>query len=133
MQSEQLSNLHLGWVIGGWAVASAITAAMYVAGAGVGLVPPGAGAVVWVAISMAAGFFAAGLLIGLRWTDAPILHGAAITFVSVLVWFAVALQGGPEELDSIPMVLGLILLQLVSSAAGGWTGRRVSLGSGNAE
>jgi hypothetical protein len=94
---------------------------------------PGAAEVVWVAVSMAMGFFVAGYLIGLRWMDAPILHGAAITFVSVLVWFAVALFGSPEEFDSRPIVLGLILLQLVSSSTGGWAGRRISLGSGNAE
>jgi hypothetical protein len=133
MHSEQLSNLHIGWVVGGWLLATALTAAIYVSGVGLGLVLPGAGVVVWVSVSMATGFFVAGLFIGLRWMDAPILHGAAITLVSVIVWFAVALLGGPEEVDSLPMVLGLILLQLMSSSAGGWTGRRVSIGPGNAE
>ena len=129
MQSEHLSNLHMGWVVGGWMTAAAVTAALYVAGAGLGLVRPDGGAVVWVSVSMAGGFFAGGLLIGMRWSDAPVLHGAAITFFSVLVWFVVALFGGPG-LGPSAAILGLILLQLASSSAGGWMGRRVTLGGG---
>ena len=128
MQSEHLSNLHPGWVVGGWLVAVAVTAALYVGGAGLGLVQPDSGAVVWVSVSMAGGFFAGGLLVGMRWSDAPILHGAAITFLSVLVWFLVVIFGGPEGFEPLSLVLGLILLQLVSSCAGGWMGRRVTLG-----
>jgi len=91
-------------------------------------VQPDSGAVVWVSVSMAGGFFAGGLLVGMRWSDAPILHGAAITFLSVLVWFLVMILGGPEGFEPQSLVLGLILLQLVSSCAGGWMGRRVTLG-----
>jgi hypothetical protein len=128
MQSEQLSNLHVGWVAGGWLVAVAVTAALYLGGTGLGLVPPDSGAVVWVCASLAGGFFAGGLLVGMRWSDAPILHGAAITLFSVLVWFLVLLFGGPGGEEPIPLVLGLVLLQLVASCAGGWMGRRVTLG-----
>ncbi|MDA0311333.1 MAG: hypothetical protein O2992_04360 [Gemmatimonadetes bacterium] len=128
MQSEHLSNLHLGWVVGGWMIAAAVTAALYVAGAGLGLVSPDASAVLWVGVSLSGGFFVGGLFVGLRWCDAPILHGAAITLVSAVVWFGVGLLGGAGEVDSSPVVLGLILLQLVSSSGGGWMGRRVSLG-----
>ena len=128
MQSEHLSNLHPGWVVGGWLVAVAVTAALYVGGAGLGLVQPDSGAVVWVSVSMAGGFFAGGLLVGMRWSDAPILHGAAITFLSVLVWFLVMILGGPEGFEPQSLALGLILLQLASSCAGGWMGRRVTLG-----
>ncbi len=128
MQSEHLTNLHIGWVIGGWLIAAAVTAALYVGGVGLGLALSGPGEVVWVAVSMAAGFFVGGLFVGLRWTDAPILHGAAITLFSVLLWFAASFAGEPASLDSSPAVLGLILVQLVASVAGGWTGRRVTLG-----
>ncbi|HSH75027.1 MAG TPA: hypothetical protein VLA09_05070 [Longimicrobiales bacterium] len=128
MQSEHLSNLHPGWVVLGWLVAAAVTAALYVGGAGLGLVRPDASAALWVSVSMAGGFFAGGLLVGMRWSDAPVLHGAAITLFSVLVWFVVTLVGGPGALGSIPLVLGLLLLQLVASCAGGWMGRRVTLG-----
>jgi len=133
MQSEHLSNLHLGWVVGGWMIAAAVTAALYVVGSGLGLVMPDEGAVVWVGVSLAGGFFVGGLFVGLRWCEAPILHGAAITLVSVVVWFGVGLLGDPDEVDSSPLVLGLILLQLVSSSGGGWMGRRVCLGLNKTE
>jgi hypothetical protein len=133
MQSEQLTNLHPGWVIAGWLVAVAVTAALYVGGVGAGLVGPNAGATAWVSVSLAGGFFVGGVLVGMRWTDAPILHGMAITFVSVFVWFAVLLLGGSGGPDSVPLVLGLILLQLVAACGGGWVGRRWTLGGGTAE
>lgn len=133
MQSEHLTNLHLGWVIGGWAIAAAVTAALYIGGIGLGLVLPGEAAWVWVSVSMAGGFFVGGLFVGLRWADAPILHGGAITFFSVVVWFVVSLVGGPEGFESLPLVLGMILLQLASSVGGGWMGRRMTLGAGGTE
>jgi len=128
MQSEHLSNLHVGWVVGGWLIAAAVTAGLYVGGVGVGFVRPDSGAGLWLAVSMCGGFFAGGLMVGMRWSDAPILHGAAITFFSVLVWFVVTLFGGPASMLPISLVLGLILLQLVASCAGGWAGRRATLG-----
>jgi hypothetical protein len=130
MQSEHLSNLHPGWVAGGWLAAVAVTAAIYMAGVGLGLVAPDSGAIPWVSVAMAGGFFVGGLLVGMRWSDAPILHGAAITFLSVLVWFVVLILGGPGELEPMAVVLGLILVQLVAACAGGWVGRRAMLGGG---
>ena len=130
MQSEHLTSLHPGWVIGGWMIAAAVTAGLYLAGVGLGLVLPGSGAVIWVAVSMASGFFVGGLFVGLRWTDAPILHGAAITFFSVFVWFFASFFDTATGFGPLSTVLGLILLQLVSSTAGGWMGRRMSVGVG---
>lgn len=133
MQSEHLTNLHPGWVVAGWLVAVAVTAALYLGGVGAGLVRPDQGVALWVSVSMAGGYFVGGLLVGMRWSDAPILHGAAITLFSVLFWFAVLLIGGPDGPDSVPLVLGLILLQLVAACAGGWMGRRWTMGVGRAE
>lgn len=133
MQSEHLSNLHVGWVIGGWLVAAAVTAAVYLSGIGMGLVGPGEGAAVWISVSMACGFFVGGLIVGMQWNDAPVIHGAAITFVSVVVWFVVTLVGPSGGLDSVQLVLGLVLLQLVASSLGGWTGRRVAGSPGPGE
>jgi len=133
MQSEHLTNLHPGWILGGWLIAVAVAAALYLAGVGAGLVGPDEGVAVWVAVSIAGGFFVGGLLVGMRWSDAPILHGAAITFLSVVVWFAVLLLGDPASPDSVPLVLGLILLQLVAACVGGWTGRRWTMGVGRTE
>jgi hypothetical protein len=133
MQTEHLSNLHPGWIAGGWLIAVAVMSAAYLALVGAGLLPPGSAAVFGVAVAMAAGFFVGGLFVGLRWSDAPILHGAAITLLSVLVWFlgTLALPGRLESWSgSTPAVLGLILVQLAASSAGGWVGRRVALGPG---
>jgi len=131
MQSEQLTNLHAGWVVGGWLIAASVTAAIYLGGVGLGLVPAGEGAGLWFGVSMAGGFFVGGMMVGMRWSDAPLLHGAAITFFSVLVWFLVSLTG-EAGVDSVQMVLGLVLLQFVASCTGGWMGRRMTMG-GSAE
>jgi len=130
MQSEHLSNLHVGWVIGGWLIAASVTAALYLGGVGLGLVQPGEGAAVWIGVSMGGGFFAGGMMVGMRWSDAPVLHGAAITFFSVLVWFAVTLTGESGGVDSVQLVLGLVLLQFIASCVGGWMGRRVTMSGG---
>jgi hypothetical protein len=128
MQSEHLSNIHVGWVVGGWLVAAALTAALYVGGVGLGLVRPDTGAAVWIVVSMAGGFFVGGFLVGMRWSDAPVLHGAAMTLFSVLVFFVVTLFGGPVGAESVTLALGLILVQLVAACVGGWAGRRATLG-----
>jgi hypothetical protein len=131
MQTEHLGNLHPGWIIGGWLIAVATTSVVYLALVGTGLFPRGDAAVVGVAVAMAVGFFVGGLFVGLRWVDAPILHGAAITLVSLLVWFLGSLTLPGNALgwsNSAPAALGLILLQFVAAGLGGWTGRRMSLG-----
>lgn len=128
MQSEHLTNLHPGWVVGGWAIATSVTAALYLGGVGLGLVTPGTGALPWVIASLAGGFYVGGLFVGLRWTDAPILHGAAFSFVSVAVWFLVTLLGDLDTFESADIVLGLVLVQFAAASAGGWMGRRVTLG-----
>jgi hypothetical protein len=110
-----------------------VTAMLYLGGVGLGLVPPDGQALVWPSVSLAGGFFVGGLLVGMRWSDAPVIHGAAITFLSVLVWFLVLLFGGPGGPDSVPLVLGLILLQTVAACGGGWMGRRWTLGAGASE
>lgn len=133
MHTEHLTNLHPGWVVGGWLVAVAVMSAAYLAGVGAGLAAGEDTVVVWISVSMALGFFAGGLFVGLRWSDAPILHGGAITFFSVVIWFlgTLALPGQFEAWTGpTPVVLGLVLLQLLSSVAGGWMGRRMTLGGG---
>lgn len=136
MHTEHIGNLHPGWVVGGWLIAVAVTSVVYLALVGTGLFPQGGAAVLGVAVAMAAGFFVGGLFVGLRWVDAPVLHGAAITLVSLLVWFlgSLALPGNALGWsNSTSAALGLILLQLVASSIGGWTGRRMSLGGATAD
>ena len=133
MQSEHLTNLHPGWIVGGWLIALAVTSAAYLALVGAGLLPQGSSAVFGVVAAVAVGFFAGGLFVGLRWSDAPILHGAAITFLSILLWFLgiLALPGRLEEWSGpTPAVLGLVLTQMVAASAGGLVGRRWTLGGG---
>lgn len=128
MQSEHLSNLHPGWVVGGWAIAVSVTAAVYLGGVGLGVVTPDGNPLPWLVAAVAAGFYIGGAFIGLRWSDAPILHGAALSLFSVLVWFLLTLFGDVRTFESADVALGLVLVQLVASVAGGWTGRRATLG-----
>lgn len=133
MHSEHLTNLHWGWVLGGWLVAAAVTSGAYLALVGLGVFPEGRSAVLGIAVAMAAGFFAAGLFVGFRWVEAPILHGVAMTLVSVVVLF-LGTMTLPDRFGawsgSAPTVLGLLLLQLAAAVAGGWAGRRATLGPG---
>jgi hypothetical protein len=139
MYSEHLNNVHPGWVVGGWLVAVAVTSAVFLVLVGLGVVSPGAGGGgAFAGVAVLVGFFVGGLFVGLRWTDAPILHGAAITLLSVLVLFLLDLAfpeplGGPVlELNDTVLVLGVILLQFVAAVGGGWLGRRWVLKGGGA-
>ncbi len=132
MHTEHLSNLHPGWVVGGWAVAVAVTSIVYLGLAGTHVLPPGESGALWVTLAVAVGFYVGGFFVGVRWTNAPILHGAAITLFGVLLWFLGALamprRLGGGLVGTGPGILGIILVQLVASVAGGWTGRRRVLG-----
>jgi len=127
MHSEHVRNLHPGWVVGGWLLAVAVSAAVFMVLVGAGLVQDARWGAALVLLAVALGFFAGGLFVGLRWSDAPILHGAAITFLSVLVWFLGSLLApgtlGGTEAEGPAFVLGLVLLQLTASVSGGWLGR----------
>ena len=133
MHSEHISNLHPGWVAVGWLVAVAVSAVVFLALVGTGLLPAvGAGETIGSVVALLLGFFAGGFFVGLRWSDAPVLHGVAITVLSVLVWF-LGLLLVPDPLSvGMPVgeavvVLGAILVQLVASVAGGLTGRLLVL------
>ncbi len=140
MYSEHLNNVHPGWVVGGWLVAVAVTSAVFLVLVGLGLAPSGSGgAGILGGGAVAVGFFVGGLFVGLRWTDAPILHGAAITLLSVVFLFILNLisrrpfDGGALQLQDVGMVLGVILIQLAAAVAGGWVGRRYMLKGGGRE
>ena len=128
MRSEHLSNLHPGWTLIGWLVAVAVAAVVQIALVGSGLLPPvGGAAALGSMVALAVGFFAGGLFVGLRWSDAPILHGVALALVSALVWFAGALLApdavGGRMGEGDTAVLGSLLLQLAAAVAGALTGR----------
>lgn len=128
MQSEHLTNLHPGWVVGGWLIAVCLTAALFLGGVGLGVVRAESGALPWLVASMAGGFYVGGLFVGMRWSDAPILHGVAISLVSVVVWYVMTLIGDTGTFEEAGIVLGLVLVQLLASILGGRMGRRVMLG-----
>lgn len=132
MHTEHISNLHPGWVIGGWLVAVAVASAVFLVLVGAGLLPTGAGEMIGSGAALAVCFFAGGLFVGMRWSDASVLHGVAITLLSVLVWFASALLvpgalAGSWREEDAAFVLGAILLQLVATVAGGLADRALVL------
>ena len=130
MQSEHLSNVHPGWVFGGWMVSIAVTSGAYIAFAGMGLASGAGDDAVWSLVAVVLGFFAGGYFVGIRWTEAPILHGLVFGLVSMLVLLVVNLIA-PEAGDtatplggSVPLVLSMILVQVGAAIAGGFAGRR---------
>lgn len=134
MHSEHVQNLHPGWVVGGWLLSLAVMSAAFLIGVGLGFIGPDRpGTGLFVPITVALGFFAGGLFVGVRWTEAPILHGSAMTLLTIVFWFAGSLllpdraSGGSLGLDRQGFVLGMILLQLASAVGGGLAGRYLVL------
>jgi hypothetical protein len=134
MHSEHLTNVHPGWVVGGWFLAVAVASGLFLALIGMGWIGGGGGVDgIMVAAVVAVGFFVAGLFIGLRWAEAPILHGVFLTLVSVVVWFGTealvpAARGLGVGVSDPSLVLGLLLVQLTGAVVGGRVGRRSVLG-----
>ena len=129
MHSEHVANLHGGWVVGGWLVSLAVASALFLALVGLGLPADGVTAP---ALALATGFFAGGLFVGLRWSDAPVLHGVAITLLSVLVWFLALVVAPGAVAESVRSgeavtVLGAVLVQLIACVAGALAGRALVL------
>ena len=131
MHSEHLSNVHPGWVVGGWLVSIAVASGAYLALVGLGLASGTGDDAVWSLLSMALGFFAGGLFVGFRWTEAPILHGLLFGVISVAVLLVANLlvpEAGTGFLGgSVPVVLGVLLVQMAAAIAGGMVGRRAVL------
>ena len=132
MHSEHLTNVHPGWAAVGWVVAVAVTAVFHLAFIGTGLVPPGIPEHIAVVLAVLVGFFAGGFFVGMRWSDAPILNGAAIALISLILWFVSALVAPPDlgtrlGLDDTVLLLGSVLAQLAAAIAGALAGRSVVL------
>jgi hypothetical protein len=129
MHSEHLNNVHPGWVVGGWALA--ILGTLAVVALGGALFASAQNSMFLLGLGVVVGFSAAGLMIGLRWADAPILHAGAITMLSVVVSFGGSvllpsrLGGGSLGLERPEELAGLILLQFASAAVGARFGRRL--------
>jgi hypothetical protein len=133
MHTEHLANLRPSWIAFGWFIAIAVASLVVLALAALGVVEPDAaeeGA--WVALAMAIGFMAGGMLAGMRAGAAPILHGVGIGLFSLVVWFlANLLLGEPTDATAWRvldpgMAAGLLLLQIGTATLGAWYGARRS-------
>ena len=58
MQSEHLTNVHPGWVLGGWMVSVAVTSGAYIAFVGMGLASGAGDDAIWSMVAVVVGFFA---------------------------------------------------------------------------
>lgn len=132
MQSEHLTNVHPGWVVGGWMVSVAVTSAVYIAFVGMGLASGTGSEAIWDLLAVIVGFFVGGFFVGIRWTEAPILHGLVFGLVSMLVLLVVNLaapEAGMPLGGSTSLVLSVILVQVFAAVAGGFAGRKVATGA----
>lgn len=133
MHSEHLRNLRPSWIAFGWFISIAVASLVVLGLAALGVAEPSAAEeAVWVALAIAIGFLAGGLLAGMRSGAAPILHGVAIGLFSVLVWFlANLLLGEPTDATAWRVMApgtaaGLLLLQMAAASLGAWFGVRRS-------
>lgn len=120
------------WIAFGWFIAAAVTALILLALESVRMLEPATTtARVWVAASLAIGFFVGGYVAGARVGTAPIVHGIAIGLFSVVVWLGANLLGeltgttAWSELSAMDAGL-LIFLQAVAAVVGARIGARRS-------
>lgn len=125
------SALRPSWVAFGWFIGASVTALLLLALISIGLIsdaPARNGA--WVAIAMALGYAAAGILVAARLPPDGFGYGIAVALFSLLVWVAVNLfLGEPTDQTawnemSTASVAGLLLLQAGASALGVRLGSR---------
>jgi len=130
MHSEHLSNVHPGWVAGGWLISIAVASAAYLILVSIGFASGAGDDSAWVVASVASGFFVGGFFVGVRWSEAPILHGLIFGLVSLVVVFALNLlfpetrATGTVTGDSVTLVLAMLLIQTGAATVGGLAGRR---------
>lgn len=131
MYSEHLTNVHPGWVVGGWLLSVSVASAAYLAFVGMGLASGFGDDAGWSLLAMALGFFSGGLFVGMRWTEAPILHGLMFGLMSIVVLLVLNLispDAAASSLgDSVAMALGIVVIQILAAVAGGVAGRRTVL------
>lgn len=132
MHTEHLENVRPAAVGFGWFVSVAVVSAIGLVLAALGMMEPDgmANSGLWGALAIAIGFSFGGWLIGLRVGLAPILHGVAIGFVSLFVWFVANVVAG-EALDAAEWLgdsetyyAGLLILQIAAAAVGARMGSR---------
>ena len=129
--SFSIRDVHPLWVVLGWFLAAALTAAVLLALTAIGVVSPeGDRETLGVSLSLLLGFFWAGFIIATRAPYAPALHGAAIALFSLVVWVALNLlfadATGLTAWDRLSFrdSLVLLFLQVAGAVLGARAGAR---------
>jgi hypothetical protein len=125
MHTEHLQNVRVGLVALGWFIGAALVSLIAIGLIAVGiLTADDVGGTMWGVLAIVAAFFVAGWYVGMRAGAAPILYAVAIGLFSLLVWFVVNLIPGQllhaESWSAgSAYTAGLLIVQIVASAAGG--------------
>jgi hypothetical protein len=130
MHTEHLQNVHPVRVLGGWLVSIAVTSVAVFGFIVLGLMREEAAAMdaVWAVLAVAVGFLVGGWFTGFRTLEAPILHGIALGFTSLVAWavlnLVVVIGFGAGEWSGLGTTAALVVLltQVIAAVAGCWIG-----------
>jgi hypothetical protein len=123
MHTETLANLRPSWIAFGWFIAVSVSALVILALIALGIMSPDTtqGESAAIAVALLVGFLIGGLFVGIRTQAAPILHGVAIGFFSLVVWILVNLIPGEATgwtaWRALPLGPALALIGLQAAAA----------------
>lgn len=131
MHTEHLQNVHPVRVLAGWLVSIAVTSVVVF-----GLIVLGImGAEprqdwTWAVMAVAVGFLVGGWFTGFRTLEAPILHGVALGFTTLLAWavlnlvVAVSFRESQWSAMTASTAIAVLFTQVVAAVAGCWIGTR---------
>lgn len=131
MHTEHLQNVGVMRVITGWLIAIAVTSVVVLAAFSFGMLDA-SDSVFWPAAAVAVGFAAGGFVIGVRASEAPILHGVGIGLMSIVAWAVLNLATMPfggenwAGLSAATAVL-VILEQILAAVLGARLGYLLAL------
>ena len=114
MHTEHLQNVTFGRVLGGWAVAVAVTSFILLVLAAFGAMVLYGEDTWWSVLAVALGFLAGGFFTGFRALQAPVLHGIGIGLMSLGAWLIANLLvfglAGHESWAALTPTLTMALL-----------------------
>ncbi len=129
--TESIERLRPSWIAFGWFIAAAVTSLFLLGLVALGVIsedPQTDGT--WIALAFVIGFAVAGYFVGVRAGTSPILHGAGMGLVSLLVYLGASLLAGEPTGQtawsevSTATALWVILLQTVAAIVGTRAGVR---------
>lgn len=133
MHTEHLQRVRPSIVAAGWLVAIAVASLIVVVLLGLNVLDAESTAGTRVSMgAVAIGFFVGGLFAGLRAGEAPILHGAALGILSLIVWFVLNFLSATLFNDfgwqalTPELTISLVLIQIVAAILGARLGYRVT-------